>query len=176
MFSQNKPISEPTQQNDDSKTMLKYKQFIGTHEETANITMDHIDKLLETEKKNMSAEPWNKLDKRLKIQKLHAYAEKYGKENGLPMKEVKGLKTFFSECLAKDKMSKVKEVEYNKANGQIISIPGLVFNGTTRAFTLKNLDKKVSTLKSLTPKTVSKCNDDAKCDDDISKNDDSNAV
>jgi hypothetical protein len=154
MFSQNKPTSEPTPQNDDTKTMLKYKQFISAHEETANTTMDHIDKLLETEKKNMSAEPWNKLDKRLKIQKLHAYAEKYGKENGLPMKEIKGLKTFFSECLAKDKMSKVKEVEYNKATGQIINIPGLMFNGTTRAFTLKSLDKKVSTLKSTTPKNV----------------------
>jgi hypothetical protein len=161
MFSQNKQTSDPIPQNDDTKTMLKYKQFIGTHEETANTTMDHIDKLLETEKKNMSAEPWNKLDKRLKIQKLHAFAEKYGKDNGLPMKEVKGLKTFFSECLAKDKMSKVKEVEYNKTTGQIINIPGLVFNGTTRAFTLKNLDKKVSTLKSTTPKIVSYDDDDS---------------
>ncbi len=83
---------------------------------------------------------------------MHAFAEKYGKEHGLPAKEVKGLKTFFSECLAKDKMSKVKEVEYNKATGQILNIPGLAFNTVSRAFTLKNLDKKVSTLKSLTPK------------------------
>lgn len=152
MFSQPEPTndSEPVK---DADVLKKYKQYIGTHEETANMTMEHIDNLLESEKKSMSAEPWNKLDKRLKIQKLHAYAEKYGKENGLPVKEVKGLKTFFSECLAKDKMSKVKEVEYNKATGQIISIPGLMFNGTTRAFTLKNLDKKVSTLKSITPKT-----------------------
>ena len=151
MFSQPEP--EPIQKNEsDTDILKKYKQYIGAHEETANMTMDHIDGLLESEKKSMSAEPWNKLDKRLKIQKLHAFAEKYGKEHGLPAKEVKGLKTFFSECLAKDKMSKVKEVEYNKATGQILSIPGLAFNTTSRAFTLKNLDKKVSTLKSLTPK------------------------
>lgn len=151
MFSQPEP--EPVQKNEsDTDVLKKYKQYIGAHEETANMTMDHIDGLLESEKKSMSAEPWNKLDKRLKIQKLHAFAEKYGKEHGLPAKEVKGLKTFFSECLAKDKMSKVKEVEYNKATGQIISIPGLAFNTASRAFTLKNLDKKVSTLKSLTPK------------------------
>lgn len=155
MFSQLQQDSEPKQDtcaNDDAATMKKYKQYIGTHEETANMTMEHIDGLLESEKKSMSAEPWNKLDKRLKIQKLHAFAEKYGKDNGLPMKEIKGLKTFFSECLAKDKMSKVKEVEYNKATGQILSIPGLAFNTVSRAFTLKNLDKKVSTLKSLTPR------------------------
>jgi len=104
MFSQPEP--EPVQKNEsDIDVLKKYKQYIGAHEETANMTMDHIDGLLESEKKSMSAEPWNKLDKRLKIQKLHAFAEKYGKEHGLPAKEVKGLKTFFSECLAKDKMS-----------------------------------------------------------------------
>ena len=151
MFSQPEPEPKPIE-NDDAATLKKYKQYIGAHEKTANMTMEHIDGLLESEKKSMSAEPWNKLDKRLKIQKLHAFAEKYGKEHGLPAKEVKGLKTFFSECLAKDKMSKVKEVEYNKATGQILSIPGLAFNTVSRAFTLKNLDKKVSTLKSLTPK------------------------
>jgi hypothetical protein len=151
MFSQPEPEVTPT--NDSNTDVLKkYKQYISAHEETANMTMEHIDGLLESEKKSMSAEPWNKLDKRLKIQKLHAFAEKYGKEHGLPAKEVKGLKTFFSECLAKDKMSKVKEVEYNKATGLIINIPGLAFNTVSRAFTLKNLDKKVSTLKSLTPK------------------------
>jgi hypothetical protein len=151
MFSLPEPEVTPTNESN-TDVLKKYKQYISAHEETANMTMEHIDGLLESEKKSMSAEPWNKLDKRLKIQKLHAFAEKYGKEHGLPAKEVKGLKTFFSECLAKDKMSKVKEVEYNKANGQIISIPGLAFNTVSRAFTLKNLDKKVSTLKSLTPK------------------------
>ena len=151
MFLQPEPKPKSENANPDN-IVKKYKQFIGTHEETANTTMAHIDNLLENEKKSMSTEPWNKLDKRLKIQKLHAFAEKYGKDNGLPMKEIKGLKTFFSECLANDKMSKVKEVEYNKATGVILNIPGLMFNTATRAFTLKNLDKKVSTLKSLTPK------------------------
>jgi hypothetical protein len=69
----------------DSKMMSKYKNFIaasGTN--AANVatidsnSTDKIDELLEKEKQNMSSEPWNKLDKRLKIQKLHAYAEKYG--------------------------------------------------------------------------------------------------
>jgi hypothetical protein len=116
--------------------------------------------MLETEKKSMNSEPWNKLDKRLKIQKLHAYAEKYGKENGLPMKEVKCLKTFFSACLTKDKLAKVKDVDYNKETGVITNIGGLAFNLTTRAFTIRNLDKKVSTLKSLTPKKADSINEE----------------
>jgi hypothetical protein len=99
------------------------------------------------------------LDKRLKIQKLHAYAEKYGKENSLPLKEVKSLKTFFSECLTKDKLSKVKDVDYDRETGVITNISSLFLNLGTRAFTLRNLDKKVSTLKMLTPKKIVSQND-----------------
>ena len=150
---------EPTtteKKDDESKIMYKYKNILTqpSFEETATNSMNKIDEMLETEKKSMNSEPWNKLDKRLKIQKLHAYAEKYGKENTLPVKEIKGLKTFFSTCLTKDKLAKVKDVDYNKVTGIINNIGGLAFNLTTRAFTIRNLEKKVSTLKSLTPKKI----------------------
>lgn len=148
----------PTEKiSDDNKLMYKYKNILNSQtqpsfEETATNSMNKIDEMLETEKKSMNSEPWNKLDKRLKIQKLHAYAEKYGKENNLPMKEIKGLKTFFSTCLTKDKLAKVKDVDYNKETGIISNIGGLAFNITTRAFTIRSIEKKVSTMKSLTPK------------------------
>ena len=157
MFPTNNQEPTTTEKKDDeSKIMYKYKNILTqpSFEETATNSMNKIDEMLETEKKSMNSEPWNKLDKRLKIQKLHAYAEKYGKENSLPVKEVKGLKAFFSTCLTKDKLAKVKDVDYNKATGIINNIGGLAFNLTTRAFTIRNLDKKVSTLKSLTPKKI----------------------
>ncbi len=167
MFQQTQtPTQEPVEKkDDDTKIMYKYKNILNsqtplTFDETNTNTMNKIDAMLETEKKNMNSEPWNKLDKRLKIQKLHAYAEKYGKENGLPMKEVKGLKTFFSTCLTKDKLAKVKDVDYNKETGVISNIAGLAFNLTTRAFTIRNLEKKTSTLKSLTPKKTESVNED----------------
>jgi hypothetical protein len=48
-----------------------------------------------------------------------------------------------------------KDVIYDKEKGVIQSIPGLFFNTTNRAFTLKNMDaKRISTLKSLTPKRI----------------------
>ena len=168
MFQQSTPIQESItekKKDDDTKIMYKYKNILNSQptlsfDETNTNTMNKIDAMLETEKKSMNSEPWNKLDKRLKIQKLHAYAEKYGKENGLPMKEVKGLKTFFSTCLTKDKLAKVKDVDYNKETGIISNIGGLAFNLTTRAFTIRNLDKKVSTLKSLTPKKTESINEE----------------
>ena len=53
-----------------------------------------LDKLLETEKQQNKVDAWNKLDKTLKTQKLHMFAEKYGKDNSLPVKDIKSLKQF----------------------------------------------------------------------------------
>jgi hypothetical protein len=158
MFQQVTPVTTPSAADDtknDDRLMYKYKSFLNSQilsDTATNNSMVQIDELLETEKKTMNTESWNKLDKRLKIQKLHAYAEKYGRENALPVKEIKSLKMFFSDCLNKDKLSKVKDVDYDKQNGVINSISGLTFNVISRSFTIRNLDKKVSTLKSLTPK------------------------
>jgi len=115
-----------------------------------------IDNILENEKIHNKSETWNKLDKTIKIQKLHMFAEKYGKEHVIPIKDIKNLKMFFIDCLDKSKLQKTKDVVYDKDKGVIVSIPALHFNNTNRAFTLKNLDmKRVSTIKSLTPRRTS---------------------
>lgn len=50
------------------------------------------------------------------------------------------------------KLIRVKEVTYDKENGVIRDIPALCYIKTTKHFTLKNIDKRISTLKSLAPK------------------------
>jgi hypothetical protein len=128
-----------------------YPQSTPSHSNEMNYNM--IDALLETEKLRNKTEAWNKLDKTQKTLNLHAFAEKYGKDHGLPMKEIKNLKSFFNDCLDKSKLQKTKDVIYNKETREITSIPSLYFNATGRAFSLKSIDtKRVSTLKSLTPK------------------------
>lgn len=126
----------------------KTKETDNSHNELTN-----IDELLDMEKQYNKTETWNKLDKTLKIQKLHFFAEKYGRENNLSQKEIKALKNFLKENLEKNKLNRTKDVNYNKSSQEITSIPSLFFNSTTKNFTLKNMDaKRVSTLKSLTPK------------------------
>jgi hypothetical protein len=136
----------------------KYKNGLyppSTSSSSNEMNYNMIDALLETEKQRNKTEAWNKLDKTQKTLNLHAFAEKYGKEHGLPMKEIKHLKSFFSDCLDKAKLQKTKDVVYDKEKHEIISVPSLFFNTTNRAFTLRSLDtKRVSTLKSLTPKRV----------------------
>lgn len=120
----------------------------------ANYNM--VDMLLEKEKLQNKSDTWNKIDKMAKLQKLHTFAEKYGREHNMPMKDIKSLKMFFVDCLDKMKLQKAKDVIYDKESKEITSIPALYFNVSTKMFTLKIMDnKRVSTLKSLTPKRSS---------------------
>ena len=157
MFAQdvsNVPVLE-TPVPDESKP--KYKNVLSNpNTPTVNeMNYNTIDALLELEKQNNKNENWNKLEKSLKIQKLHIFAEKYGRENSMPVKDIKLLKTFFIDCLEKNKLQKTKDVTYDKESKEIINIPALHFNVTNRNFTLKIVDaKRVSTLKSLTPKRI----------------------
>lgn len=135
----------------------KYKSIVsGTlHSDAEELSLSTIDAILENEKQQNKKDAWNKIDKTVKIQKLHEFSEKYGKENSLSVKDIKGLKFFFSESLDKGKLQKAKDVVYDKEKGTISSIPALFFNNLNRMFTLKNMDsKRVSTLKSLTPKRL----------------------
>lgn len=118
-----------------------------------NMNASDIDQLLEKEKQRNKADVWIKLDKTMRREKLHEYAEKYGDEHDMSSKDRKALITFFNNCLDKNKLNKAKDVNYNKEDRVIISIPALHFNQITKNFTLKIMDnKRVSTLKSLTPK------------------------
>jgi hypothetical protein len=133
----------------------KYKNILTPTTESTNTetSYSNIDSILEKEKISNKSETWTKLDKTVKTQKLHIFAEKYGKDHTIPVKDIKSLKSFFSDCLDKNKLQKTKDVIYDKEKGIITSIPALHFNVGNRAFTLKNLDtKRVSTIKSLTPR------------------------
>ena len=147
---QNMPEEKPAQPESKYKNILTPYSPMDT-ETNYNI----IEQLLEKEKQHNKTETWIKLDKTIKIQKLHQFAEKYGKEHSIPAKDVKSLKSFFISCLEKNKLNKTKDVIYSKETSDISSIPSLHFNQTNRNFTLKIVDaKRVSTMKSLTPKRI----------------------
>ena len=74
------------------------------------------------------------------------------KKNKMTVKESKDMKQFLKDGLERKKLQRVKDVGYDKGTGMIRSIPALSYNKTTRKFTLRNLDKKISTLKSIAPK------------------------
>jgi hypothetical protein len=155
----NEATLPPSPKIDNTLANAKYKSIIPQSSSFNDLTYNAIDEILENEKQKNKSDPWNKLDKTVKIQKLHAFAEKYGKDNGLPVKEIKSLKQFFIGCLEKQKLQKTKDVVYDKEKKELVSIPSLHFNSESHNFTLKNMDaKRVSTIKSLTPKRMSEKN------------------
>jgi hypothetical protein len=136
------------------KLSNKFKNAIQTTPfDGGETNLSALEDMLETEKQNNKFAAWNKLDKTNRVQKLHAFAEKYGREHGLPVKEIKNLKVFFTGALDKGRLNRAKDVVYDRELREVKSVPSLHFNNDSRAFTLRNLEdaKRVSTLKCLTP-------------------------
>ena len=162
------PVSQKKIQNTQkSPNMYSYNQnqYTNVYSST-EVSLNNLEKILEKERIYNKTESWNKLDKTVKLHKLHSFSEKYGKEHHLSIHNVKTLKSFFRECLESNKLNKTKDLVYDKETNEIINIPSLHFNSNGHNFTLKIVDtKRVSTLKCLTlPKRV------IVIDDTITKN------
>ena len=135
---------------------IKYKNilFNGIHLSSIKSSNDFssLEKFLENEKINNSNEPWCKLNKTIKTKKLIDFVDSYSKEKNFSEEETSLLIAFLKDSLDKKKLSRVKDVIYDKATGTIKEIPALTYIKSNKHFTLKNMDKRISTLKSLTPK------------------------
>jgi len=133
------------------KTMLLSGNIVNEIN-SSNDDLCNLEKFLENDKQNNQNEPWSKLDKTIKTKKVIVFAEKYTKENNLNEEDEKNLIAFLKDCLDRKKLQRVKDVDYDKTTGEIKEIPAIFYNKNSKHFTLKNLDKRVNTLKSLTPK------------------------
>jgi hypothetical protein len=161
---------------------IKYKTMLlngaPLHETKSSNDLSNLEKFLEEEKINNSNEPWCKLNKTIKTKKLIEYVEKYGKENNFSEEEFNLFTLFLKDSLDKKKLSRVKDVIYDKVNGTVKEIPALSYIKSIKHFTLKNIDKRISTLKSLSIKKTHgtikhkeilqpNANNDSETDDEI---------
>ena len=141
---------------------IKYKSMILSNNIHNNLSpreindTANINDFLEKEKKHHTSEHWSKLDKTIKMQKIRAYVEKYSIDNNLNQKDEKSLLVFLTTSLDQKKLSKTKDVVYDKITGVIKSIPCLLFNTAHKKFTLKRSEKRQSTMRSLAPKRANK--------------------
>lgn len=151
-------MMEPSSETNECQELknIKYKSMLLNGvplKETKNFnTIKQLENFLNTEKETNKNEQWCKLNKTIKNQKLADYVEKYKLENNLTEEESKNLLDFFKECLHKKKLNRVRDVIYDNETGVIKNIPSLLYNPTTRHFTLKNNEKHVYTMKTSLPK------------------------
>ena len=144
---------------DDSCSELKTLQYktmllnqTKMKDDTICDTSINVEDLLQKESQMSKVEPWNKLDKTTKVKKLEKYADKLKDDNKLNMEELSHLGKYLTGCLDKKRLQKTADVTYNKEEGFIEAIGGLVFDKKRRKFTLKKAEKRVSTLRALPPK------------------------
>jgi hypothetical protein len=115
----------------------------------------NIDDFLEYENQQNKKETWTKLNRTIRIQLLHSYAEKYSKTHNLNLKETKQLKRYLTDILDTKKLNKIKDVSYDREKGIITNITHLHFHPSTRMFTLRS-EPRVSTLNALGPRKTEK--------------------
>lgn len=130
--------------------LINNKMEINQKKETTNIS--NIEDFLNKEREHNQKQPWSKLGEGSKLKKISEFVNDYGVKNSLNETEKKQLNRYLKKCMERKKLQRVKDVQYSIDTGKIISIPGLLFNKKNNKFTLKNMDKKGSTLKSLAPK------------------------
>jgi len=132
---------------------IKYKTMLlngnPIKETKSSNDMSNLDLFLENEKNNNSNEPWCKLNKTVKTKKLIEFVEVYIKENNMSYSEGEILIAFLKEAMDRKKLQRVKDVIYDKTTGLVKEIPALSYTKSTKHFTLKNIDKRLSTIKSL---------------------------
>ena len=121
----------------------------GNNKTNSNAT--EVDAYLQSELNHNNKQPWAKLHKQTKNKKLDEYAVKYKSINtdlNLTNDDIDTLRAYLRLSNDNKKFNRVKDINYDKENETIVSIPGLEFNKTTRKFIIKG-EKRPSTLKSL---------------------------
>ena len=133
---------------------IKYQTMLIHNNNSPNIAekVKNIDNFLQMEKQHNQKQPWCKLGVGTKIKKINEYVNEYSIKNKLNEEDKKQLKKYLKKSIERKKLQRVKDVQYNVTTQKIISIPGLIYHKEKNKFTLKNTDKKGSTLKSLAPK------------------------
>lgn len=110
----------------------------------------NIDAILEKEATRNTKENWSKLDKTTKVNKLTEFANRVAEERKLTPEDATNLGKYLADALERKRLSSVKDVVYDNETGEINKIPSLTFSSTsTRKYTLKRVEKRASTLKSL---------------------------
>jgi hypothetical protein len=129
---------------------LKYQTMLVHGKLTADVeTTTNISVALETEKADKPA-AWNKLPKSDKAMCLNTYVSSVlSTEYELTDTEVTTTKEYLRSAIDRKKLQKNKDVVFE--HGRLAKINGLVFNRQSRKFTIKDSEKKPSTLKNLAP-------------------------
>ena len=114
-----------------------------------DLKLNSVETFLENERISNKKESWSKLNKNEKKNKIKEFANKYISEHNLSLQDHKNLIIYLNNLLDKRMLLKIKDICYDKDKEIITQIPALIYNQTSKKFTLKRHDNRNSTTKSL---------------------------
>lgn len=126
-----------------SKKMCRNNKSQNCVIPTQNTHETNVNEILNNNIQNKSTneyKPWNKLSKNEKKKALKQFAKE---------QDNKQLANFLLRCLDRHKLTKNTEVIYDIETGKITKIPNLTYYSSKKMFSLRNKEKKDSTLKNL---------------------------
>jgi len=140
---------------------LKYKTMIMTGQNIdkpiqneTNIT--DLDSFLMNEMNENKKQPWNKLSKTDKINKIiHFIKNILVNKYNLTEVEKANTQRYLLTLIDRKKISKNSELDYDETTGEIVNIHSIIFNTTNRNFTL-NKEFKTNSKKVNKSRTVKK--------------------
>ena len=102
------------------------------------MSLNDLNLLLDNEVKDTKIK-WSKLLIVEKIKKINAYIDTINKYND---NQKKLLKQYIRLSINRKKLSKDKDIKYNPETGEVEEIYGLIYNETSKKFTISNTSQK----------------------------------
>ena len=114
------------------------KQAAANPEFKKDMSLNDLNLLLDNEVKDTKIK-WSKLLIIEKIKKINAYIDTVNKYND---NQKKLLKQYIRLSINRKKLSKDKDIKYNPETGEVEEIYGLIYNETSKKFTISNTSQK----------------------------------
>ena len=116
---------------------MKSKRY--NNDQSNQTHLKKITNLLENDQQSNERDGWNKIVKTTKLEKLLQFAERQVITWQLSESEHQQLVAVLNDALNRGKLQRIhKDVQYNRATSEIIGIPGLLFDDSTRLFCVDN--------------------------------------
>ena len=124
------------------KTMLLNGNGPDIAPSAEHCDLTNIEDILDREREREQKEPWNRIDKTAKVQKLLAYADAVASREKLSKQDRLSLRTQLIAYLDKKLLQRNRDVTYDKEEGVITDIPALEWASSPNRFTLRRACKQ----------------------------------
>ena len=111
--------------------------------------LSSVEYILDQERGRKQNDPWNRLDKSIKVQKLLSYADTVATRQGLSKSDKTSLRSQLIGYLDKKLLQRNKDVTYDREQGIVSDVPSLEYSTGTRRFTLRRGNRSSSSQRAI---------------------------